>query len=131
MIKKQSVSSYIYPGLRLNPIDKIGIKQITKHIKYNISTEEILSIISEECKVDVEGILSRSRKKELVFGRFIFCSILKRYFCYSLKTIGNIIGRDHTTVINAIDVFRERYILELNYREVADKVYERVGIRTL
>jgi hypothetical protein len=56
MTKKQPVSAYIYPGLRLNPTDKIGIKQITKHIRYNISTEEILSIISEECQIDVEYV---------------------------------------------------------------------------
>ena len=131
MTKKQSVSAYIYPGLRLNPTDKIGIKQITKHMRYNISTEEILSIISEECQIEVEGILSRSRKKEVVFGRHMFCSVLKRYFGYSLKTIGSIVERDHTTIINSIDVFRERYIQEIDCRELVHRVYERIGIRIL
>jgi chromosomal replication initiator protein len=130
MTKKHPVSPYLYPGLNLLPTDKIGIKQLTKHIRYNISSEEILSIISEECQIDVEGILSRSRKKELVFGRHMFCSVLKRYFGYSLKKIGSIVERDHTTIINSIDVFRDRYIQDLDYRELVHRVYERVGIRT-
>lgn len=130
MIKKHSVSPYVYPGLKLFPTDKVGIIQLTKHIRYNISNEEILNIISEECRIDVEGILSRSRRRDLVYGRHMFCSILKRYFGYSLKKIGDIVDRDHTTVINSIEVFRDRYIQDLDYRAIVHKVYDKVGIRT-
>lgn len=130
MTKKHSVSPYVYPGLKLFPTDKVGIQQLTKHIRYNISNEEILNIISEECRIDVEGILGRSRRRDLVYGRHMFCSILKRYFGYSLKKIGDIVDRDHTTVINSIDVFRDRYIQDLDYRAIVHKVYDKVGIRT-
>lgn len=130
MIKKHSVSPYVYPGLKLFPTDKVGIQQLTKHIRYNISNEEILNIISEECRIDVEGILGRSRRRDLVYGRHMFCSILKQYFGYSLKKIGSIVDRDHTTVINSIDVFRDIYVQDLDYREIVHKVYDKVGIRT-
>lgn len=130
MIKKHSVSPYVYPGLKLFPTDKVGILQLAKHLRYNVSNEQILGIISKECQIDVEDILGRSRRRDLVYGRHMFCSILRRYFGYSLKKIGDIVDRDHTTVINSIGVFRNRYIRDLDYREIVHKVYDKVGIRT-
>jgi len=130
MIQLHPVSPYVYPGLKLLPTYKVGITQLAKSSRYNISDEMILSIISEVCEVSQEGILSRSREKELVFARHMFCSILKRYFGYTLKKIGSIVDRDHTTVISSIGAFRNRYIRDLGYREVVHTVYNRVGIRT-
>ena len=127
-MKKHTISPYIYPGLNFT---NISLLLELKDIKLGIMSKEmVMRIISEECNVTEEDILSRCRNKEVVFARHLYCSILKRFFGYTLKKIGGILKRDHTTVISSIGAFRKRYIKDLGYREVVHTIYNRVGIKT-
>lgn len=127
-MKKHTISPYTYPGLNFT---NISLLLELKDIKLGfMSKEMVMRIISEECNVTEEDILSRRRNKEVVFARHLYCSILKRFFGYTLTKIGGILKRDHTTVINSICSFRKRYIKDLGYREVVHTIYNRVGIKT-
>lgn len=123
-----SISSYCFPGIKLDFNDKNKFKSSLKLSKYNISKEEILQIISEECDVSLPEIISRCRKKEVVNARFIFCTVMKKHFKYSLTRIGNIVGRDHTTVIHAIREFNNRYENEDYFKSTVNKIYNKIGI---
>jgi len=123
-----SISPYCFPGIKLDLNDKRKFKSSLKLSKYNISKEEILEIISEECDVSLSEIISRCRKKEVVNARFIFCAVMKKHFTYSLTRIGNIVGRDHTTVIHAIGEFNNRYENEDYFKSTVNKIYNKIGI---
>jgi len=123
-----SISPYCFPGIKLDLNDKRKFKSSLKLSKYNISKEEILEIISEECDVSLSEIISRCRKKEVVNARFIFCAVMKKHFTYSLTRIGNIVGRDHTTVIHALTEFKNRYKNEDYFKSTVNKIYNKIGI---
>ena len=108
MSKKVAISPYSFPGLKLTISDKRKIlKDRTNRVR--LSKEDVLDIISNESGVGVNEIVSRSRKKEIVNARFIFCSIMKDHYNYSLVYIGELIGgRDHTSIIHAINQHRSR-----------------------
>ena len=93
-----------------------------------MSKEEILEIISQECDVSLSEILTRCRKKEVVNARFIFCAVMKRHFTYSLKRIGSIVHRDHTSVIHAIEEFDNRLKNEDHFKSMVNNIYSKIGI---
>ena len=124
MSKKVAISPYSFPGLKLTIGDKRKIlKDRTNRVR--LSKEDVLDIISNESGVGVNEIVSRSRKKEIVNARFIFCSIMKDHYNYSLVYIGELIGgRDHTSVIHAINQHRSRVKNEDAYRDLTSNIYQ-------
>ena len=123
-----SISPYCFPGIKLDQNDKRKFKSSVELSKYNMSKEEILEIISQECDVSLSKILTRCRKKEVVNARFIFCAVMKRHFTYSLKRIGSIVHRDHTSVIHAIEEFDNRLKNEDHFKSMVNKIYNKIGI---
>ena len=124
-----SISPYSFPGLKLDQKDKQQIKNNTKLLRYKITKEEILEIIANECGITVSQILNKSRKREVINGRFIFCGIMKDYFGHSLKKIGEYVGnRDHTTIIHAVEKYHDRYENEDHFRNAVNMIYNKIGI---
>ena len=125
--KKHSISPYVYPGMRLSTNEKEGLLKSPN--RYKITKEEILEIISGVCGITTVDIINKSRNREIVDGRHIFCHIMKKNYNYTLTSIGKIIGeRDHTTIRHALIKFKERFELEDVYRDKVLKIYEKIGI---
>lgn len=123
------VNPYIFPGLKLTQKEREELKNSQRSLRYKMSKDEILQIIAQECAIDVEDIASKTRKTEVVNGRFIFCGVMKEYFGYSLKKIGEFVGnRDHTTIIHSIKTYKDRYKNEEHYKGMVDRVYNRIGL---
>jgi len=130
MSRKDIVSPYVFPGLTVGPATKNEIKKLVRYNRLNLKKEDILEIISEECGVSVNDVMKKSRKSELVKVRHIYSAILKKYYGFSYPKIGEIMDKDHTTIINSVDKFRNRYINEEEYRDTINKIYNRIGIKT-
>lgn len=127
--KSVSISPYSFPGLRLSQREKESFKNSQRSLRFRITKDEILQIIAYECSVSVEEIVNKTRKKEVVNGRFIFCGIMKEYFGYSLKKIGEFVGgRDHTTIIHSVEKYHDRYQNEEHYRVLVNNIYNKIGI---
>jgi len=127
--KSVSISPYSFPGLRLTQREKESFKNSQRSLRFRITKDEILQIIAYECSVSVEDIVAKTRKTEVVNGRFIFCGIMKEYFGYSLKKIGEFVGgRDHTTIIHSVEKYHDRYQNEEHYRVLVNNIYNKIGI---
>lgn len=63
--------------------------------------EYILKIIEKYYKLDPDFVISKSRKRELVFGRQVAMYLMFRYTSCSLNRIGEVFnGKDHATVLH-------------------------------
>lgn len=130
MIKKITISPYSFPGLKLTLGEKRTILEHTRTNRVRLSKDDVLDIISKESGICIHEIISRSRKKEIVNARFIFCSIMKDYYDYSLVHIGELVGgRDHTSIIHAIDQHRSRVKNEEKYRDLTSNIYEKISLK--
>ena len=89
--KTARLSPYVFPGLKLTQKEREGLKNSQRSLRFRMSKDEILDIIAEECCIKVSDIADKTRKREVVNGRFIFCGIMKEYFGYSLKKIGEFV----------------------------------------
>jgi chromosomal replication initiator protein len=122
-------SPYVFPGLKLTQKEKENLKNSQRSLRYKMSKDEILEIIAEECSIRVSDITSKTRKTEVVNGRFIFCGVMKEYFGYSLKKIGEFVGgRDHSTIMHSIREYKNRYQNEEHYRSTVNNIYNKIGI---
>lgn len=122
--KRMKISPYVLPGIRPKDLPKLSKTQ--KRSKIN--PEDILKIVSEQCGVTSEEVLSRSRKGTIVNARHIFCAIMKKEFGYSYETVGKMVsGRDHTTAIHSIRTHNNRCETEEGYKEhtqfIINKIY--------
>ena len=88
---------YTIPGIAKNrPIEK----------------EFIIEVICEVCNTNMEMLKKRNRKRELVMARHFICYFLRKRTSLSLKSIGNLFGQDHTTVMHGIDTIRNLLCIE-------------------
>jgi chromosomal replication initiator protein len=123
------LSPYVFVGLKLTQKERENLKSNQRSLRFRMSKDEILDIIAEECSIKVSDIADKTRKTKVVNGRFIFCGIMKEYFGYSLKKIGEFVGgRDHTTIIHSIEKYHDRYQNEEHYRFLVNNIYNKIGI---
>jgi chromosomal replication initiator protein len=75
--------------------------------------EKIIEKVSEYYKIQIKDIKGRSRKREFVKARFISMYLIRNNTSLKLKTIGDIVGRDHTTVLHSLQTIQNT--LSLHY----------------
>jgi len=101
ILKVPGAKKYYYRVL--NPLKEK--KPIKKQVLPTLTNEEykILTIIAREHNVDINKLVSTSRKREVVDARMQAMVIFYVYLFYTYKRAGDIFSRDHSTVIHAID----------------------------
>jgi hypothetical protein len=70
------------------------------------------------------NILSSSRDHEVVINRWLYYTLAKEYTKYSLREIGEVVGRNHATVIYGIKQFENERVWD---KDLQTK-YERLSI---
>ena len=118
----ENISPYVYPGMK----NTDEYKKLRRFKRDRITKDEILDIVAKNCCVTASQILSRVRDREVIDARFIFVAVMKREFGHTLKHIGKILNRDHTTIIHSLETFQDRYQQYDEYREVADGVFQEI-----
>jgi chromosomal replication initiator protein len=92
------------------PSQKDNVKTTKEMLNY---AEKIIEKVSEYYKIQIKDIKGRSRKREFVKARFISMYLIRNNTSLKLKTIGDIVGRDHTTVLHSLQTIQNT--LSLHY----------------
>ena len=64
------------------------------------------------------GINQKSRKRDIVYGRFLFFTLAKKCTELSYEKIGKYLNKDHASVIHGINVFNNVVKLENRYNKI-------------
>ena len=115
------ISPYVYPGIKKCLLPKKFVSR-----QSIITPHEILEIVSKETYISIDDILGRTRKFDAIVARHVFCGVLKSEYKYSLSFIGNILSRDHTTIINAVRQYMYRKHSETHFQRVVENVLETI-----
>ncbi len=105
------------------PVDVKLAENVVKNIarrSQELTIEKIQEIVCKHCKVSMEDLLSRSRKRSIVQPRQIAMYLARRYTGQSFQAIARSFNRYHATALHAIGVV-ERLIRE---QEVVQKQVE-------
>ncbi|MGH7495449.1 MAG: chromosomal replication initiator protein DnaA [bacterium] len=83
----------------------------------NITVDEIQKQVCEYYKIPADMMRAKTRKKEVALARQIAMFLAKKLTKHSLKTIGlHFGGRDHTTVIHAIESIANLLIADIQIK---------------
>lgn len=84
-----------------------------------MTLQEIRKIVEVRLELDLS---SKSRKRELVYGRAVYFKLCKELTKCSLNDIGRAVNRDHATVIHGLTLFDD--VIDTGYEPFLKKVYK-------
>ena len=94
----------------------------------NNEIERVIDIVGIYMCVPPEIILSKSREKEIVISRHIVISVIfnkyKSKMNLSLKSIGRLFSKDHTTILNSVKAVRDLIDTDSNFKTVYNSIIE-------
>lgn len=117
------ISPYAFVGIRPKDLPK-QLRVRLNYVKYKYSVEIILDAVSKVMNVKPEKISQKDRHRNIAEARKMYCFFVKQKMNLPLKTIADTIGRDHTTVIHNIAVFKDLYECDEFFRSKADEISE-------
>ena len=123
----------VYCQLNNTPPTLEKVKDVLSSIiftpkKRGISPKKIMETVAEFYNVTMEDMVRQSRKKEYGGPRQIAMYIIRKELETSLPMIGEIFGgRDHTTVIHAVDkiqnLLKEKEVIKQELNLITEKIY--------
>lgn len=112
----------------MNPLIFAGLPVLTQLEYVNKSAPTIVKIVCDYLMVNEQLVKSSSRVAILVKARYIISHFLKKKTSLTLKKIGEELGgRDHSTVINSLEAFSDRYQYERGFRIMADEIENKIN----
>lgn len=113
-------------------IAKDVLKNLSLKKKKNILIEEIQRITSDHFGISDDMLRAKTRKKEIAYVRQIAMYLSKELTKNSLKTIGlHFGGRDHSTVIHAIQCVEKLIQEENNTREEVVELKKKIEMSNM
>ena len=94
----------VTPELMAEALAAVDVKEPPR------SLEEIVALASRSYSVSLEELRGRSRRRRVVRPRQIAMYLCRLYTDASLKEIGQLFRRDHTTVLHAIESVEKRVV---------------------
>jgi chromosomal replication initiator protein len=76
----------------------------------------ILSNVSQCCMITLEQLRSKTRKREIVEARQIYCKLAKKRTKYTLEQIGSAINKDHATVLHSVRTCNNLIETNINFK---------------
>lgn len=106
------------------------LKNIIKEIQSDVSVDFIQKTVAEYFKVDLESIKGKVKKREFVIPRQVAMYFCKRYTQLTLALIGeNFGGRDHSTVIHALESVEDMMKTDVNFKSSVDELGKKLKMR--
>jgi len=106
------------------------LKNIVKEIQSDVSVDFIQKTVADYFKVSLEQMKSKVKKREIVIPRQVAMYFCKRYTQLTLALIGgNFGGRDHSTVIHALESVEDMMKTDVNFKNTVDELTKKFKSR--
>jgi chromosomal replication initiator protein len=126
LIKLLAYASMYHLDISVN-LARHVLKEIFLQKHRNLSIEDIQKEVGVFYRIPDDMMRARTRKKEVALARQIAMFLSKKLTKHSLKTIGlHFGGRDHTTVIHAVDTVEALVKNDLKARDEIEALERKV-----
>lgn len=89
--------------------------------------KRLLECLANLYDITSADILGKSRKAHISEARMIFIYLM-RHLGYSTTYLGELLNRDHTTMIYNTKTFNNRYKYDVMFRKKVDKMLEIIDL---
>jgi chromosomal replication initiation ATPase DnaA len=80
----------------------------SNYVKRNqVKEEQIISTVCKYFNIKSSALLSKRRDEHIAIPRMFVSWFLRKRLNYQLKTIGVVLGRDHSTIIHHLNTFND------------------------
>jgi len=111
---------------------KHTLKTIVHDIDTEVSIDYIQKTVAEYYHLKTEDLKDKTRKKEVVIARQLAMYFSKEYTNHSLKSIGyHFGGRDHSTVIHAVQTVNDMYDVDNRFRSSVDELKKKLKMKSV
>ncbi len=105
------------------------LRDLVKESRPHLSVEQIQRVVCEYLKIPEDLVRARTRKREIVQARQVAMFFAKQLTKHSLKTIGlHFGGRDHSTVIHAVQSVSDQIDTDPSFREMVSAVRKKLEL---
>lgn len=106
------------------------LRDLVKESRPQLTVEEIQRVVCDYLKIPEDLVRARTRKREVVQARQVAMYFAKQLTKHSLKTIGlHFGGRDHSTVIHAVQSVEDQIDTDPSFREMVAAVSKKIEIQ--
>jgi chromosomal replication initiator protein len=106
------------------------LKNIVKEIQSDVSVDFIQKTVADYFKVSLDSLKAKIKKREIVIPRQLAMYFCKRYTQLTLALIGeNFGGRDHSTVIHALESVEDMMKADANFKNSVDELSKKLKVR--
>lgn len=106
------------------------MKNIIKEIQSDVSVDFIQKTVADYFKVELDSLKGKIKKREFVIPRQVAMYFCKRYTQLTLSLIGeNFGGRDHSTVIHALESVEDMMKADVNFKGSVDELGKKLKSR--
>lgn len=116
-------SPWVFVGL------KPELQKPAKNGVQLLDVENILETVSRELKIPIEDILGKNRAMKYTEARMITTCIIMKMHDYSLKSIGKIFGKDHSTIIYYRETFNGLLQYNKYFKAKVDNIMKQVNVK--
>ena len=113
---------------KMHPFMFVGLENNER----NPSINSIVNSIVKETGIEFSKIQSRTRKRDILYARHLFCFFARKRTEMSYDAIGGIINRNHATVLHSVKLVEDLMTYDRDFKEIVPKIenlierYERV-----
>ncbi len=108
------------------------LKDMVRNTNSTVSIESIQNYVCDYFGIDTNKVREKTRKQEIVEARQIAMYLSKKFTQSSLKSIGlQFGGRDHSTVIHAINTVEQRLSTTPKLKRVLKELEQKIEVATL
>ncbi len=105
------------------------VRELNNNIKVTVTIDSINKVVAKHLGISEDKLRDRIRKKEIVFARMIAIYLAKELTKNTLKSIGlHFGGRDHTTVIHAIETITENLKKDAKLKQLIDTLRNEIEL---
>lgn len=94
-----------------------------------LEVENILETVSRELDVSVLDIIGKGRIRTHIEARMISTCVIMKMHDYSLKSIGMIFGKDHSTIIYYRETFNALLMYNKEFQDKVEKIMKQVNAK--
>jgi chromosomal replication initiation ATPase DnaA len=91
-------------------------------IREIVTKNQIIAVVESVTGFTIEQMKSASRKRPLVYARYCLMCFIRNRTGLSLNKIGDMLGRDHSTVIYGLDIADSLIKYDQNFKETYRKI---------
>ena len=107
---------------KMHPFMFVGLENNHK----NPAISSIVNSVVNVTGIEFIKIQSVTRKREILYARHLFCYFARKRTKLSLQEIGNILNRDHATVLHSVKTVKDLLTYDREFIEIVPEIENKI-----